>query len=66
MRETKGHTGNRRSHHALSAPRLSECSNCQEFHERHRACMKCGQYRGRAVVKTKKQPVAVTTVDEQK
>ncbi|MAF59450.1 50S ribosomal protein L32 [bacterium] len=49
MRVTKGHGGNRRSHHALSEPGLSECSNCGAKHLRHRACQNCGQYKGRSV-----------------
>jgi large subunit ribosomal protein L32 len=50
MRHTKGHTGNRRSHHALSGPRLSTCVSCGGKHVRHRACQTCGLYRGRTVI----------------
>ncbi len=50
MRSTRGHTGNRRSHHALKEPRLSTCENCSAKHLRHRACPNCGHYRGRMVV----------------
>ncbi len=50
MRHTRAHTGNRRSHHALTAPRLSKCANCGAAHLRHRACEKCGTYRGRTVI----------------
>ncbi len=50
MRHTKGHTGNRRSHHALSGPRLSVCATCGSKHIRHQACLTCGAYRGRTVV----------------
>lgn len=53
MRHTKGHTGNRRSHHALTGPRLSVCASCGSSHIRHQACPTCGNYRGRAVVNTK-------------
>ncbi len=50
MRVTKGHTRNRRAHHALKAPRLSECSNCGEYHLRHRVCTECGFYKGKQVL----------------
>lgn len=49
MRHTRGHTANRRSHHALVAPRLTKCADCGAMHERHRICDKCGKYRGRLV-----------------
>lgn len=50
MRHTRAHTGNRRSHHALTAPRLSSCAHCGALHLRHRLCAQCGTYRGRTVV----------------
>ena len=49
MRHTRGHTGNRRSHHALSEPRVSKCADCGAPHMRHRACASCGKYRGKVV-----------------
>lgn len=49
MRVNKSHTGNRRSHHGVAEPRLSKCA-CGAFHERHRACGECGQYRGKQVI----------------
>jgi large subunit ribosomal protein L32 len=53
MRHTVGHTGNRRSHHALKEPRLSTCASCGSKHIRHQACPVCGIYRGRTVVDAK-------------
>ncbi|MEK7606310.1 MAG: 50S ribosomal protein L32 [Patescibacteria group bacterium] len=53
MRHTKGHTGNRRSHHALTEARFSLCANCGASHIRHQACPSCGQYRGRQVIDVK-------------
>lgn len=50
MRHTKGHTGNRRSHHALKGLRLSNCSDCGAMHMRHKVCGTCGNYRGKKVV----------------
>jgi large subunit ribosomal protein L32 len=52
MRITHGKTGSRRAHHKLVAPRLSKCSNCSAMHMRHRACLACGQYRGKMVIDT--------------
>lgn len=52
MRHTRAHTGNRRSHHALTGPRLSVCANCQANHLRHHMCATCGQYRGKMMVDT--------------
>ncbi|MBI5817229.1 MAG: 50S ribosomal protein L32 [Candidatus Yonathbacteria bacterium] len=50
MRHTRAHTRNRRSHHALTGPRLSACVKCSAFHLRHRACDVCGTYRGKEVI----------------
>lgn len=50
MRHTRAHTGNRRSHHALTAPRLSKCPKCSQDHLRHRVCENCGSYRGKEVI----------------
>ncbi|MDP6387808.1 MAG: 50S ribosomal protein L32 [Candidatus Pacebacteria bacterium] len=50
MRHTKGHTGNRRSHHALKEQRLSLCPDCKAPHNRHSICGACGRYRGRVVI----------------
>lgn len=50
MRHTKGHTRNRRSHHALKAPALSACKNCGTLHRPHHMCMACGYYKGRVVI----------------
>jgi large subunit ribosomal protein L32 len=32
---------------------LSECPNCHEKKLPHRACPKCGEYKGRAVIDVK-------------
>ena len=50
MRATRSHTGNRRSHHGLIAPRLSTCADCGEMHIRHHICNNCGKYRGRTII----------------
>ena len=55
MRHTKGHTANRRSHHALKVARFITCPKCSEKHLMHRVCANCGNYRGRVVVDTLKK-----------
>lgn len=52
MRHTKGHTGNRRSHHALKGPRLSLDKETNSYHLRHRVDMSTGMYRGKQVLET--------------
>jgi large subunit ribosomal protein L32 len=37
----------------LTTGSLSICPNCQEKKLPHRACAKCGEYKGRAVLETK-------------
>jgi large subunit ribosomal protein L32 len=50
MRHTRGHTGNRRSHHALTEARYSTCAKCKAQHVRHQMCPNCGTYQGRTVI----------------
>lgn len=50
MRHTREHTANRRSHHALTEPRLSTCKDCGAQHIRHHMCANCGRYKSRVVV----------------
>jgi large subunit ribosomal protein L32 len=50
MRHTRSHTANRRSHHALTAPALSVCSNCGAKHRPHHMCLACGFYKGKLVI----------------
>lgn len=60
MRHTKGHTANRRSHHALKGARFVACSKCSAQHLMHRVCTNCGNYRGRMVVDTLKKELKKT------
>lgn len=43
----------RRSHHALKAPGLSLCPNCDEVKLSHVACSSCGFYKGKQVLEAK-------------
>jgi len=53
MRHTRGHTRNRRSHHAIKSKNLNTCSNCNAALTGHTACAECGFYKGKQVVKVK-------------
>lgn len=39
----------RRTHDALKASNMVQCSNCGEMRLSHRACPDCGHYKGREV-----------------
>jgi large subunit ribosomal protein L32 len=51
-RHSKRRTANRRAHDYLHAAALGECPNCHERKLPHRACPKCGYYKGREVIDT--------------
>lgn len=51
-RHSKRRTSNRRAHDHLHALSLAECPNCHERKLPHRACPKCGYYKGREVIDT--------------
>jgi large subunit ribosomal protein L32 len=40
----------RRTHYKVTANGLVECSNCHEMTRPHRACPKCGYYKGKEVM----------------
>ncbi len=50
MRHTRAHTGNRRSHHALTSSAFSICAHCKASKIPHTVCSSCGYYRGRKVL----------------
>ena len=49
-RHSKARSSKRRAHDAISGPALAECPNCHEKKQPHRACAKCGHYKGREVM----------------
>jgi large subunit ribosomal protein L32 len=49
-RHSARRTANRRAHDFLTSPGLGECPNCHEKKQPHRACPKCGYYKGRVAV----------------
>jgi large subunit ribosomal protein L32 len=52
-RHSKQRTAKRRSHDFLTPTGVSSCPNCGERKLPHRACKKCGEYKGRAVLAAK-------------
>jgi large subunit ribosomal protein L32 len=53
-RHSKQRTALRRAHDHLTARSISECPNCHEAKLPHRACAKCGHYKGREIVEVEK------------
>jgi large subunit ribosomal protein L32 len=49
-RKSRRRRNERRAHDALVPLQTVKCPSCGEPTQRHRACPKCGQYRGRQVV----------------
>ncbi len=43
--------GERRSHLALTRPKLVECPHCHAMKQNHHACPACGWYAGREAVR---------------
>jgi len=52
-RHSKRRTSTRRAHDFLTPTVTSECPNCHERKLPHRACPKCGTYKGRDVIDLK-------------
>lgn len=50
---SRARQGERRSHLALSLPKLEECPHCHQPKRSHHACPNCGWYKGRPAVETK-------------
>ncbi|PIR45294.1 MAG: 50S ribosomal protein L32 [Candidatus Vogelbacteria bacterium CG10_big_fil_rev_8_21_14_0_10_51_16] len=55
MRHTRGHTANRRSHHALKAIGLGACPKCKTPIRSHTLCITCGTYNGRELINVLKK-----------
>lgn len=53
MRHTRGHTRNRRSHHALKATGVVLCAECGSPRQKHVACPNCGAYKGKKITDIK-------------
>ncbi len=55
MRHTRGHSNNRRAHHALEKPAVSLEGEAKVPHLRHRANPVTGTYKGRQVINVAKK-----------
>lgn len=53
MRHTRGHTRNRRSHHALKATGVMLCETCGMPKRKHTICAQCGGYKGKNIIDNK-------------
>jgi large subunit ribosomal protein L32 len=51
---SKSRRDKRRTHQKVDVPTTSTCPECGEATMPHRACPKCGVYRGRKVTETEK------------
>ena len=52
-RVSKARQGERRSHCAISLPKVEECPHCHQPKQPHHACPHCGWYGGREAVQIK-------------
>lgn len=59
MRHTRGHTGNRRSHHALSATKAIKDEKTGTLRLPHRVDETTGMYRGKQIFAVKVKQVSV-------
>ena len=53
-RQSSSRRDKRRSHDSLTAPTSIACSHCGEQTRPHHVCEKCGHYKGKKIVETKK------------
>lgn len=65
MKITRGKTGSRRSHHGLTAPRLSHDKETDSTHKRHHVDLATGMYRGKQVFEPKVKTPKVEEVAEE-
>ena len=52
---SKSKRNKRRSHDALTIPKLSPCPECGESKKTHIVCPHCGMYKGRKVIEIKEK-----------
>jgi large subunit ribosomal protein L32 len=52
---SKTRQGTHRAHMALSAKEMTTCPSCGAIIKPHRVCPKCGEYKGKKVIKDDKE-----------
>lgn len=52
---SKSQRDKRRTHQKLSAPNVTECSECGEPKLPHHVCGECGSYKGRTVLSAEEE-----------
>ncbi len=52
---SKSQRDKRRTHQKLSAPTVTECSECGEPKLPHHVCRECGSYKGQAVLSAEEE-----------
>ncbi|MFZ5364743.1 MAG: 50S ribosomal protein L32 [Patescibacteria group bacterium] len=60
-RKTHSKTRMGRSHKKLRTSQASVCPNCQQPIRPHRACVACGYYKGKQVIRTKEEVITKRT-----
>ena len=53
-RQSRARRDRRRTHDALTPTIVMSCSNCGEPSRPHFMCVKCGFYKGKKIIETKK------------
>jgi large subunit ribosomal protein L32 len=53
---SKARKNSRKSENSkVKAPTLVECPSCHELKQPHKVCLKCGVYKGKKIIETKKK-----------
>lgn len=50
---TRSKRGMRRAHHAIKAPAIATCSQCNAIVRPHRVCKECGHYKNKEILAPK-------------
>ncbi|MBI4084319.1 MAG: 50S ribosomal protein L32 [Candidatus Levybacteria bacterium] len=59
-RHSRARQGKRRAHIKLSTPQTTVCPNCDNMHESHTICPRCGYYKRKQYIAIKQQKAQVS------